>query len=348
MATSFRNRQITHERAIDVRFIEHQRVIAGNIARLVLLSSSGIERKVPNTRQARDTLKASIWAQVIKPYYIGPGADPFTSDIPQSPFARLLYDGIRGNVQIVAEATAAFLRRHVRDETVLNWLTGERPLVAIGELRGAYDPFHRFVDQGGYTLSDKVWNASINARSRIDLLLDYHIAQGTGAVQIADLLEDFLTPGARLIRTNTPYGTEGSYAARRLARTEVTAAAGRATVNAAIANPFVRGVKWGLSLSHKGRDICDDHATGGPEGDGIYPPDKVPAYPAHPHDLCHLSPVPIGNVGELVASLRRDILAGSARIRPLQGLFNVTFFVNAMLTGLFTDIVERLREVVEI
>jgi hypothetical protein len=64
--------------------------------------------------------------------------------------------------------------------------------------------------------------------------------------------------------------------------------------------------------------------------------------------LCALSPVPVGNVGELVQQLRLDILSGSSRIRPLQGLFNVTFFVNAMLTGLFTDIVERLREAVEI
>lgn len=339
MALSFRHRQIRHERDMDARFVDEQRILAAQIGRLVLLSSSGAERKVPNTRQARDALKASIWAQVIKPYFIGPGADPFNQDNPQSPYARFLYDGIRGNTQIAAEATVSFLRRHVRDDVVFDWLTGGRPSFGFAELRNSYDPFHRFIDPSGYTLSDKVWNASISQRARIDRLLDYHISQGTSAVEMAELLEDFLTPGARLIKTNTPYGTEGSYAARRLARTEITAAAGRSTVNAAIANPFVASVEWRVSLTHKGTDICDTNA-------GIHALDKVPPYPAHPHCLCTLSPVAAGDIGELVASLRQSILAGLPGIRPLQGLFNATFFVNAMLTGLFTDIVEKLREAV--
>jgi hypothetical protein len=331
-----------------MRFVEQQRILSREIGRLVLLASSGIDRLVPNSPIVKERLKLAAWSQVLKPYYIGSGDNPFRADVPQSPYARLLYDGIRGNVEIVAENQASFLRRHVRDDFVLNWLTGERPLLPIGELRATYDPFHRFVDPNGYTLSDRVWNASINTRARINSLLDYHIGNGTSAVDIAELLEDFLTPGAKLIKTNTPYGTEGSYAARRLARTEITAASGRATINGAIANPFVNGVQWRLSLSHRGTDICDINASGGPNGDGVYTPDTVPPYPAHPHDLCSLRQVPAGNIADLVNELRLDILAANPRARLLQGLFNATFFVQAMLSGLFAEIVDRLRELVEV
>jgi hypothetical protein len=278
---------------------------------------------------------------VIRPFYIGRGDDPFSGEQPQSPYARLLYDGIAGSIQIQAEQQQAFLRRVVRDDTVYAWLTGARPFTAVTEI-GSYDPFHRFVDPNGYRLSDRVWQASINVRSRIDALLDYHIARGTSAVDIADLLEDFLTPGARLIKTRTPYGIEGSFAARRLARTEVTAAAGRATINASIANPFVKGVQWVLSGSHGKADECDANAHGGPDGDGVYAPESVPPFPNHPHDKCHLQPVTRGDTAELVAGLRRDIQAAAPRTRLLQGLFNVAFMVRAMLTGVFTDVLESL------
>src|SRR5690606_14807505 len=184
--------------------------------------------------------------------------------------------------------------------TELNRLRpGEDPLIArtlagarFGDAaqlvrpRGVYDPWHLWVDPNGYRLSDRVWRTAVDVRSRVDRLLDTEIARGTSAVDIADLLEDFLTPGARRIRTNTPYGQEGSYAARRLARTEITAAAGRATVNAAHANPFVEGLQWRLSASHPRIDICDEYARGGPNGDGIYAVGDAPPYPAHPQCIC--------------------------------------------------------------
>ncbi len=148
--------------------------------------------------------------------------------------------------------------------------------------RGTYAPFHEWVDPNGYRLSDRVWRTSVDVRARIDRLVDYHISQGTGAVEIARLMEPFLTPGAQGIKTKTPYGTEGSFSARRLARSEISAAAGRATVNAASVNPFVESIQWVLSGSHPESDECDANARGGVNGDGIYPVADVPRYPNHP------------------------------------------------------------------
>lgn len=340
MASTFHSRQLRHERAMDQRFSREHRALGAALGRLVVARAAAQTQPLANTRRMRDELKAAAWSQVLKPYYVGPGDDPFAGQEPRSPFALLLTDGVRGSVTIQAERQQALLRRLVRDETVYRWLTGPRP---VFEQQGVYDPFHRWVDPNGYRLSDRVWRDAIDVRSRVDRLLDYHIAQGTAAVDIADELERFLTPGARVMRTRTPYGTEGSYAARRLARTEISAAAGRATVNASIANPFVSGVRWRLSASHGKPDICDDYATGGPNGDGVYPPEQVPPYPAHPHDLCALVPVPAADRAETLRRLRDDIQARTPRARALQGLFNVAFLVQAIMSGLLGDVLERVR-----
>lgn len=224
----------------------------------------------------------------------------------------------------------------------------DRARTALVRPRGMYEPFHEWVDPNGYRLSDRIWRTSIDVRSRIDRLLEYHISRGTSAVEIADLLEPFLTPGALRQRTMRPYGTEGSYAARRLARTEITAAAHHATVNASIANPFVNGVQWRLSGSHPKIDICDQYARGGPNGDGIYPPEQVPGIP-HPHCLCSQLPVPTGNVEDLINSLRADIQAarsnlvdavgrGNARrARTLQGILNPEYLTRAIMNGTLED-----------
>lgn len=220
---------------------------------------------------------------------------------------------------------------------------------ALVRPKGTYDAFHRFVDPNGHRLSDRVWTTAVDVRSNIDALLDYHVRAGTAAVDIAGLMEPYLTPGGRLSRTQTPYGREGSYAARRLARTEITAAAGRATVNASVANPFVSGVQWRLSGSHRDLDECDMNANGGPNGDGIYPPDQVPRYPNHPHELCTLVPVAGGDTAELVASLRADIQAArgnliaaasggnAVRAEALRGLLNPDYLTRAIMGGSLED-----------
>jgi hypothetical protein len=183
---------------------------------------------------------------------------------------------VRGSITIQAERQQALLRRVVRDETVYRWLTGPRPLL---EQRGLYDPFHSWIDPSGYRLSDRVWRDAIDVRSRIDRLLDYHIAQGASAVDIADELERFLTPGARVM----------------------------------------------------------------PNGDGVYAPEDVPAYPAHPHDLCSLLPVEAESRADTVRRLREEIRARTPQARAIQGMFNVAWLVQALLGGFLGEALERIR-----
>lgn len=372
MARTFDSQRLRHQRSMDRRLTAEHRQLARAVA-AVVLRAAGADGTIPNRRSVRTALSEAVWTQAVKLYYIGRGDSPLRGDAPQSPYARLLYDGVQGATRIAVERQAALLRRIVRDEAVLQWLTGTRPVLGnsikeienraeglrddsssyflsssalfplpVREIRGSYDPWHLWVDPNGYRLSDRIWRTGIEVRSRVDALLDFHLARGTAAVDIAQELEQFLTPAGRVTRTVRPYGREGSYAARRLARTEITRASGQGTIQAAQANPFVGGVQWRLSASHPKIDICDEYARGGPNGDGIYPVDSVPTYPPHCHCLCSLLPVPAGNVADLVADLRADIRAATPRARAMQGLLNPAWLAGAIMGGFLDEALEAL------
>lgn len=341
MARTFDSQRLRHQRSMDRRLTAEHRQLARAVA-AVVLRAAGVDGTIPNRRSVRAALSEAVWTQAVKLYYIGRGDSPLRGDAPQSPYARLLYDGVAEATRIAVERQTALLRRLVKDETVLRWLTGPRPLSGVREIRGSYDPWHLWVDPNGYRLSDRIWRTGIEVRSRVDALLDFHLARGTAAVDIAQELEQFLTPAGRATRTVRPYGREGSYAARRLARTEITRASGQGTIQAAQANPFVGGVQWRLSASHPKIDICDEYARGGPNGDGIYPVDSVPTYPPHCHCLCSLLPVPAGNVADLVADLRADIRAATPRARAMQGLLNPAWLAGAIMGGFLDEALEAL------
>lgn len=83
------------------------------------------------------------------------------------------------------------------------------------------------------------------------------------------------------------------YFAERIARTELR----RAYIDGFLAkyqdDPTVLAYRWRMSSAHPVFDICDLHANADLYGlgKGIYPKDKVPLLPAHPHCLCYLMPV---------------------------------------------------------
>jgi hypothetical protein len=334
MPPTFKSLQIRHDRDMMQRFAHEHRIVGEALARILIREanarSEAGETIVPNTRAARDSLKRSMWTQVIKPYYVGLGNDAFDGATPMSPYAQLISDGVRGAVRIQVDRQQAILRKTVRDDRVLRYLTGTRPTRRTREIVSYNGALQYIVDPQGYMLSDRIWRTSIDTRARIAALLDYEIGYGTAAVKLAEKIIQFMTPGAMGTRTRTPYGTEGSYAARRLARTEITAAAGRAVQASSNANPFVDRIKWTLSGSHPEEDICDDNARGGPDGDGVYAIDDVPEYPAHPHDMCTLAPVTVSNAAEIVSQLRIDMQKPSP---VYQGLFNAEFLTNAIVMG---------------
>lgn len=167
-----------------------------------------------------------------------------------------------------------------------------------------FDDTRSWIDPNGLKLSDRIWRARLEVRSQIDALIRRAIAEGMDALELAELLEQYLSPelapirdeGGRLIRNDkkgvltTAPGRSGmgSFSARRLARTEVSRAHHQSTLRTATMTPFSRGVKWNLSRRHPKPDICDRHANADNHGlgRGVYPPERFPQLPSHPHDLC--------------------------------------------------------------
>lgn len=383
MAVTYDSLLLRNQADIDRRLVEdHLRLARETAVRMMYHTQS--DGTVPNTRQVKKAIEEDVWGEVLLPYYIGQGNHPLIENSPQSPYTKTVVGGIRRATQVQVERQIAMLKRTLDDPEIVNWLTSPRPAAlmfpdtpepeerarfdrfqglrgpdgrvdfarARADLvrpRSEYDALHRWVDPSGHTLSDRVWNTAENVRERIDRLMDYHIGRGTAAVDIAKELERFLTPGAAGMLTTTPYGTEGSYAARRLARTEITVGAHRATVLAAQTNPMAGGVQWKLSPQHPEYDICDELARGGPNRDGIYPIDQVPAVP-HPHCLCNQVPVPIEDREAVVARLRDELrksrgdlmtVVGPEGEAQLKGILNPEYLTDAIMNGSLEKSVEQ-------
>lgn len=149
----------------------------------------------------------------------------------------------------------------------------------------------------GLYLSDRIWTKSKRYRENMTEIIQDAVAEGQDCVKTARILEKYVKTGKKTLAKQYPnmmkrmrsrVPEDICYEALRLARTEMTAAYGEATIQSAMVSPSCSGVKFILSASHPKYDICD-HICGIDDyglGIGVYPIDKAPAYPFHPNCLC--------------------------------------------------------------
>ena len=88
------------------------------------------------------------------------------------------------------------------------------------------------------------------------------------------------------------------YVAERIARTESARAWADGFIARYETDDTVAAYRWEVSSAHPCTDVCDMYANADlwGLGKGIYPKDKCPTLPAHPHCLCYLSPIYEGEV----------------------------------------------------
>jgi hypothetical protein len=251
-------------------------------------------------------------------------------------------------VRIPVEQHAAQLERQLPPDVLARLRVAQRnPFSAASRLAVAeqlfrpnplarYEAPHTWVDPNGYRLSDRVWNAATDTRRRLDLFIERSVAEGRGALAISRDLETFLAPGRQLQRTSAPYGTDASYNAMRLARTEIARAHANAAEVSAAQNPFVHGMKVRLSGSHPKTDICDEAAGAGP-----WPKDALPdeyKVPLHPHCLCTYQYVMAENPASILDAFRDDIRRERAELIDLIGPTQIERFLQFLLgDGLLND-----------
>lgn len=83
------------------------------------------------------------------------------------------------------------------------------------------------------------------------------------------------------------------YHAERIARTENARAYADGQMNRFLDDDDIVAFQWKLSSRHPRYDICDFYANADLYGlgKGVYPKDKFPRLPAHPHCMCHIKPL---------------------------------------------------------
>lgn len=139
-------------------------------------------------------------------------------------------------------------------------------------------------------LSRRVYSNTALSNGWVDREINKGLIRGLSAREMAANV-------ARLILPSTPGGV--SYAAMRLARTEINNAFHLTSLRYTREMPWVTGYKWNLSGSHpKGQpgDPCGDMASRNHDnlGRGVYKKSNVPNKP-HPQCLCYVTMVTHNN-----------------------------------------------------
>lgn len=163
----------------------------------------------------------------------------------------------------------------------------------------------------GLNLSDRIWEKSIKTRNTIGDIVRGAIAEGEHPYKVTEMLDSYVKKGANTFAVNYPNMMERlgnlpmdlSYESLRLARTEMAAAYGKATVESAKLNPGVIGIQWQVSNAGVTCDVCKGYANHDSGlGKGVFRLDELPEYPAHPNCLCTLIEV-TENLDDLVDKL---------------------------------------------
>jgi GNAT superfamily N-acetyltransferase len=134
----------------------------------------------------------------------------------------------------------------------------------------------RRMEGTSYTpLSKSVYNTAKLSKGWVDDKINQALLSGWDAKRLAKEISSSIDP-------RVPGGV--SYAANRLARTEINNAFHASAAKRYADSGLVEAVDWHLSSSHPEGDICDTFAAEGP-----YPVNKVPKKP-HPHCYCFITP----------------------------------------------------------
>ncbi|PIC87972.1 hypothetical protein CSV72_02155 [Sporosarcina sp. P20a] len=212
----------------------------------------------------------------------------------------ILLDGLQASIEAgIHQSKQATLR--VLNRAGIDWKPMERSF--LRQHTKAVEAMETRTIKG-LNLSDRIWGQSRKTRDAIGSVVREAIATGEHPYRVAEMLEQYVRNGAGSLVSDYPNMIERlegnipmnlSYESLRLARTEMAAAFGEATRQAAELNPSNKGIQWSLSNAGVACDKCigiAGHNEG--KGEGVYSLETLPEYPAHPNCLCDLSEVTEG------------------------------------------------------
>lgn len=127
-------------------------------------------------------------------------------------------------------------------------------------------------------LSKRVYGTQRQTIVKVKELVNNSIARGDSAADLAKKVREHISP-------STPGGV--TFAAKRLARTEINNAFHAQSIHDAQDRPWVKEMEWHLSRTHVPRpgDACELYARR-----GRFPIDAVPVKP-HPQCMCYVTAI---------------------------------------------------------
>jgi hypothetical protein len=333
-------------------------------ARIMLLTLADGSGKIQS--QSAQRMAVTRVGQIVSDLFTGAdnrsafGDDGVTA---LAPYPRILNTWIAWSTFQAVKQEESWLRAHT-PEDVFQFLRGGKhkiiseiapedlfrpnPLAEIDPNR-AWVPAHKWTDERGYRLSDRVWRSDLETRRKIDELLIRGLREGRSALDLASALEAYLVPGREGIRTLKPYGSRfqpggASADAMRLARTEVARAFNQAAWVSAYMNPYVGGIDIARSANgDPSCPICPMHATIGLYGERLrdpYPLTTADVGPFHPHCLCYVLPAVTDNPAAVTERLRAMMADAQAEldINPA----DAWMFTAMLLDPILMDLLRQL------
>lgn len=152
------------------------------------------------------------------------------------------------------------------------------------ESKGAVDAVVMRYLSSRKPLSERVYDTSKLQSGMLNKIIDAAISRGVSWKDLAKAVSSSINP---LVAGGV------SYAAKRLARTEINNAFHATALQRYQESDIVDFVQWHLSTSHPEGDECDDYADARvkeyPDQAGLWPVDEVPEKP-HPNCFCYITP----------------------------------------------------------
>lgn len=216
---------------------------------------------------------------------------------PRSVFFRVLWSLMQRSAGEAVERHAEIMRKHLPEDLQRQFAGAtidpfDKSVHEIGD----FDPLFMWLGPDGKRLLDRIWNSAGDMVARVDQFLVAAVTQNLNGSRIGQEILKFLTPGNK----SSFLGSNGSWYAMRLARTEISAAYFRADAMAAQLDPMVESYSPYTAPEHACCDGCDDQQAGGP-----YPKD----------DLTHLPPFHANCICGVIWNLVEDIPGVIDRLR---------------------------------
>lgn len=189
---------------------------------------------------------------------------------------------------------------------------GERWLTFVSTNKHATFNIWKIYDRDGLTLSNRIWKMAKETSKNIQKQVMLSLQTGMSAerlknqilktaeqveIKIPKYLKEQLegaTPEKMAKEIKKYIKKKENYNAKRVARTEIQKAWRGGYMEQVKQLPFVKGVKWNLSGSHREKCVCEDYANANVGlGTGVYPVNAVPndGLPPHPQCMCYLTSI---------------------------------------------------------